>query len=232
MDGLSTAASAIAVVSLAGQLVSGVRALYVFWGSIQDAPGDIQAISTELKLLQVVVQDIHDVELRYGPDKTTMDILESCLSQINTLTTITRKLEGGLRNATSSGRKWGAFKAVLKGNKIKKFQDILRDTKITLVLVQQGDFRSVEPTTADTRALLLSAIVSQVLNRNTRAAKTLSRTGLIMWCTACLVLSAYRLKLVKLVEAVVKTLKIWTAMTSSAQPRSAYTLPGGLCSLD
>ncbi|KAL9117461.1 MAG: hypothetical protein Q9187_006001 [Circinaria calcarea] len=67
-----------------------------------------------------------------------MDILESCLSQINTLTTITTKLEGGLRNSTSSGRKWGAFKAVLKGNKIKKFQDILRDIKITLVLVQQG----------------------------------------------------------------------------------------------
>ena len=142
MDGLSGAASAFAVASLAGQLVSGFKALYLFWGSIQDAPDDIQAISRELKLLQTVVQDIHNIEKRYGPDRTTIDILESCLTQIYSLTAITEKLERGFRTSTSSRRKWGALKAVLKGNNIKKFQDILRDTKTTLLIVQCSGLRS------------------------------------------------------------------------------------------
>jgi hypothetical protein len=44
MDGLSAAASAIAVVSLAVQIAESLRELCDFWDSIQEAPEDIKAI--------------------------------------------------------------------------------------------------------------------------------------------------------------------------------------------
>lgn len=142
MDGVSTAASAFAVVSLAGQLTVAVKNLHSFWASVQDAPKDIQSLSRELKLLLTIVQDIEESEQRYGPDAATTDVLESCSTQVNSLMEITEGLECYFTSPNTSRRKWGALKAVFKRDTIKKFQDLLRDTKMSLLLAQQNVFRS------------------------------------------------------------------------------------------
>lgn len=55
MEGLSAAASGIAVVSIAVQLANSIKSLCEFWGSVQDAPDDIRAIVKELGLLSAVL---------------------------------------------------------------------------------------------------------------------------------------------------------------------------------
>jgi len=142
MDGFSTAASAFAVVSVAGQLAVGLKQLHSFWSSLRDAPDDVQSLSKELKLLLTILREIEQSEQRYGLNAAATDVLESCGAQVNSLTAITKGLERDFTAHSSSRRKWGALKAVLKRNTIKKFRDILRDTKVTLLLAQQNGFRS------------------------------------------------------------------------------------------
>lgn len=142
MAGISTAASAIAVVSVAGQLAVGVKNLHSFWNSLQDAPDDIRFLSKELKLLMTILGEIEESEQRYGRNAATMDVLESCNAQTNSLTAITERLEGYFTTWSSPRRKWGALQAVFKRDTIKKFQDVLRDVKVTLLLAQQNAFRS------------------------------------------------------------------------------------------
>ena len=142
MDPFSGAASGFAVVSLAGQVAVGVKNLYSFWSSIKDAPNDIQSLSKELKLLLTILQNIEEGEQCYGPDAATTDVLGSCRAQVNSLTAITEGLERGFTTRSSSRRKWGVLKAVFKRDMIQKFQDILRDTKVTLLLAQNNGFRS------------------------------------------------------------------------------------------
>lgn len=145
MDGLSSAASAIAVVSLAGQLATGLVNIHSFWASIVDAPSDIRAISQDLKLFQNILQQIQENDQRYGVDVSTAEVLNHCFNQVQDLAEITGKLEQGFQARSSPKRTWSSLKAVLKQGKIKKFQDQLNAAKSTLCLAQQSDYRSACP---------------------------------------------------------------------------------------
>ena len=145
MDGLSSAASGIAVVSLTGQLAQGLVNLHSFWASIVDAPSDIRAISLDLKLFQDILQQIQENDQRYGVDTSTAAVLNHCFNQVQELAEITGKLEQGFQARSSPKRAWSSLKAVLKHDKIKKFQDQLNAAKSTLCLAQQSDYRSTYP---------------------------------------------------------------------------------------
>ncbi|OCL07877.1 hypothetical protein AOQ84DRAFT_389220 [Glonium stellatum] len=58
MDGLSSAASVFAVVSLSLQLADGFNKLYKFWVSIQEAPNYVAVIFEDLLYLSTVLKDI------------------------------------------------------------------------------------------------------------------------------------------------------------------------------
>lgn len=51
MEGLSAAASVIAVVGLAGQLLAGIKNITDFWSTMQDMPQDLSDAIHELRLL-------------------------------------------------------------------------------------------------------------------------------------------------------------------------------------
>ena len=53
MEGLSAAASVIAVSSLAFQLAEGTKKLFEFWDSIQNAPEEVNDIKLELESLTI-----------------------------------------------------------------------------------------------------------------------------------------------------------------------------------
>ena len=90
---MDTGASAIAVISLALQLVESFKKLYECWDSIKEAPRNARDIITDLQLLSIVLSEIacdaHHVEI----DETTIAVLESCIIKCNTLLTLVHDLE-------------------------------------------------------------------------------------------------------------------------------------------
>ncbi|KAI9699769.1 MAG: hypothetical protein M1836_002804 [Candelina mexicana] len=130
MDGLSSAASGIAVASLSIQLAENIKKLYEFWESIKDAPDDVRDCVGDLKLLSAAL-DIH------GPNTTVTEIIKSCVGNVSTLLGIVESFEGGFASRKPRVRKWSAFKAALKMEKIRKFRVALQEIKVTLLLARQ-----------------------------------------------------------------------------------------------
>ena len=141
MDGLSGAASGIAVVSLALQLGDSIKQLYDFWHSVKEAPDHVRTIATELSLLSSVLTEMAFEEQHLEPDQTLTTALEACHDRVKTLTHITNLLEPGFTSRSLRIRKWTAFKAVFKAEKIQNFQKMLDGLKITLMLAQQNHHR-------------------------------------------------------------------------------------------
>ena len=143
MDGLSAAASGMAVVSLAFQLCESIKQLHDFWDSVKEASDDIQAIKEDLGLLSGVLAEMANEVQHSGPDQTLTRALKTCCDKVNKLTHITNELEPGFASRSLRIRKWTAFKAVLKSEKIHKFQKLLEGLKSTLILAQQSSHRWV-----------------------------------------------------------------------------------------
>ena len=138
MDGV---ASAFAVVSLALQLADSVKKLYDFWSSIREAPGDIQATTSDLNVLQSILSSIaHDAQ-HTEPDEIMTNALQSCNTEVATLFSILDVIQPGFASIRLHTRKWTAIKAVLIGAKLKKFQDIVERLKTSLLLVQQTHYK-------------------------------------------------------------------------------------------
>ena len=138
MDGLSAAASSIAVVMLAVHLADSVQKLCSFWSSIRDAPEDIKPISLDLDLLSYVLTEIAFEAQHFGPDAISVAALEACSVRVRSFTTILEQIEPDFASASRRIRKWTAFKAVLKRGQIANFQEALDRLKATLLLAQQS----------------------------------------------------------------------------------------------
>ena len=138
MDGLSAAASGMAVVCLAFQLGESIKQLHDFWDSIKEAPDDIHAIQADLELLMSVLAEMANEVQHSGPDQTLTRALKACCDKANKLTRITDEIEPGFASRSLRIRKWIAFKAVFKKEKIHKFQKGLEGLKSTLILAQQS----------------------------------------------------------------------------------------------
>ena len=138
MDGLSAAASGIAVVSVAIQLAESFKKLSDFWKSIKEAPEDIRAISTDLDLLSSVLAEIARETQHVGPDDTLVAVLNACCGRVKLLTAIVNQIEPGFASASFRVRKCTALKAVSRRGELMKFQEALNSLKGTLLLVQQN----------------------------------------------------------------------------------------------
>ena len=141
MDALSSAASGMAVVSLAVQLAENIKKLCDFWNSIKDAPEDIREIAMELELLSSVLARIAYETQDPIPDASFVATLSGCSVKVKKLTALLNEMEPGFSSASLRARKWTAFKAVLKHGKLTKFQEGLDRLKATLLLVQQNQSR-------------------------------------------------------------------------------------------
>jgi hypothetical protein len=104
MEGLSGAASAIAVGTLAVQLGDSAKKLVDFWHSIQEAPEDIRNMADELKLVASILgriasdsqeqhQDHHREDQSSPPTNSLRPALELCQKNIATLNSILTELE-------------------------------------------------------------------------------------------------------------------------------------------
>ena len=145
MDGLSAAASGMAVVSLAVQLAGTVKKLHDFWDSMKEAPDEISAIVKDLKLLSSVLANIEQNEQTHGPDPTITSILESCADKVKALVAFVNEFEPEFTSASRRVRKWNAFRATLRSGRLKAFRASLDETKVSLMLAQQCLSKYEEP---------------------------------------------------------------------------------------
>ncbi|KAI4220415.1 MAG: hypothetical protein LQ349_008094, partial [Xanthoria aureola] len=137
MDGLSTAAGGFAVVSVALQLADGIKKLHDFWNSITEAPEDIKENLDELRLLSdILIQMARDGQ-RHTPDRTFADVLSVCYAKVKGLTSLLEEFEPGFASRSSYIRRWTAVKAIMKQEKLKKFEERLARLKSTLSLARQ-----------------------------------------------------------------------------------------------
>lgn len=139
MDGLSAAASVIAVTSLAFQLAESTQKLFEFWNSVQHAPEEINDIKSELESLKDVLEQIgHDAQHR--PASSSMvSALRLCSEKINAMKSLTADIESGFTCSSIRTRKWSAIKAVFKRERIEKVQRSLSRMKATLTLLLLND---------------------------------------------------------------------------------------------
>ncbi|RDW57721.1 hypothetical protein BP5796_12522 [Coleophoma crateriformis] len=137
MDGLSGAASAIAVVSVALQLADSVTKLIEFWETVKDAPEDITTMVQELKLLELVLKQIHDRDQLYGQDPTTTEILKRCNQKVDTLIKAMESFQPGFTSKKWTVRTWNSFKVTLQSKKFHSFRVSLGEMKTTLILARQ-----------------------------------------------------------------------------------------------
>ena len=135
MDGLSTAASVIAVTSLALQLAESTKKLIEFWDSIQNAPEEVDDIKLELESLRNVLEQIGHEAQHQPPNRLVEPALRLCSRKINAVRSLTTDIESGFTSSKICTRKWSALRAVWSRKKLEKIQSSLERLKATLTLV-------------------------------------------------------------------------------------------------
>ena len=135
MDGLSVAASGIAVASVALQLAGSVKQIYEFWNSIKEAPDEICAITEDLRVLSSILARIANEAQHHEPEATLEAALNGCLLNVKILDSLIKEIEPDLTSSRSRVRKWTAFKAVLKRAQLVKVQGALEKMKSTLHII-------------------------------------------------------------------------------------------------
>ena len=140
MDGLSAAASVIAVSSLAFQLAENTKRMFDFWNSIQDAPEEINEIKMELEFLVTVLEHIGQEAQLYRSSSLPLSALTQCSRKVNAIQSLTSSFEAGLACSRLRTRKFTALRAVFKREKLEKMLRSLERLKATLMLILSCNF--------------------------------------------------------------------------------------------
>jgi len=98
MDGLSGAASGIAVVSLTFQIVESISKLRKFFESIKMAPEVITHVVKDLRQLSSILGTIQ------AGTSIPSDVVTTCVDKIENLYAITDELEPGFRSTNRKTR--------------------------------------------------------------------------------------------------------------------------------
>lgn len=130
MDGISGAASVIAVISLAVQLGSGAHDLYTFLGTISDAPSELRRLKTHLSHIRAITflaQDALENQRRLHGDSVpvanvVLMSLEGCEDQVQHIWDVVKNADGVGRGSRITSRTWARFKFALRKDKIADFE--------------------------------------------------------------------------------------------------------------
>ncbi|PYI09345.1 ankyrin [Aspergillus sclerotiicarbonarius CBS 121057] len=135
-EALGVASSVVGIVSLAGQVCSGIQELYAFLDSVKEAQADLKCIKDDMLLLQNVIQCIYQ-DCENAPEHLDVGLLRTslglCMSRVNRLLGIVRPLE-------VTDQKNKTLKALWATTKKKRVADFLKEfdsAKMTLMLVHQ-----------------------------------------------------------------------------------------------
>jgi len=95
-----------------------------------------------LNIIHQVVEEIRQEVEHAQEDNRALSAskaaLDQCSDGLEPLKALVKELEPKFLSRSRKTRKLSAFKAVWDGQKIRKFQENLRDTKLTLLLARQN----------------------------------------------------------------------------------------------
>ncbi|KAF5718825.1 white-collar 1 [Fusarium mundagurra] len=132
-DPLSVTAS---VVGIVGALLHGSKRLYEFIDSLQNAPKDIAALSTDLRALYEILAHITNVQDKLS---SHLDLcgslkapLENCLNIFDEFTTLLQGFTQTSRDGTIQVRVWKQMVWAFKDKEIQLFRDTITTYKVSL----------------------------------------------------------------------------------------------------
>ena len=134
MDPLSCTASAIAVVTIAVQLVKGVKTLRDLCNDVDAVPRQLLAQLDELNVLaRLLNQETRLKGDQIPDDDDLMAILELCDSKIQRLVESALRSQRYFRSKRRAIRLWGSIRGLNSKDVFKHFSISLIDIKMTLV---------------------------------------------------------------------------------------------------
>jgi hypothetical protein len=140
MEGLSAPSSIVSVVSLAFQIGASIQKLCDFWELVEDGPRGIRNILTDLHVVSNVLEDIRCDTNHLKPHSRALNAcliaLEGCRESVEALGAIVNGLHPGFSSQAGPVKKFTALKIAWKADKIRRFQESLRDMKTTLTLAR------------------------------------------------------------------------------------------------
>ena len=136
-DPLSTAASIIAVASLAGNVAAGIIRLHELYSKVKDAPKELRMLLARLEVTGNQLQDFHKLLVGRNDDSgSATEALQLCASELEGLSKIVKELLSDV----DQGR-WEKVKkstrALLKEEKIEKLEKRLYNAQFSLSLSAQ-----------------------------------------------------------------------------------------------
>lgn len=152
MDGLSAAASGIAVVSLAVQLIGSVRDIRRFLRRVSEAPKELKQLIDLLEQLELVLQNIGMVieNQRKHNDNGDIDVslsvlraIEACESKVTILEGVIEATKKASSTRNKTARTLVSFKLTWKKREINEFESQLHDTVNLLNLAMTANLTLV-----------------------------------------------------------------------------------------
>ena len=110
--------------------------------SIKEAPADIAAICSSLKVVSSVLESIR-TEMTTSSCEVLCLALNECLSILGNLEAIAEDLSLGFNSDRGIVRGWTALRSLKRKEKIKVFRNTLQSAQITLIVAQQEAMRYV-----------------------------------------------------------------------------------------
>lgn len=154
MDGLSAAASGIAVVSLAIQLVDSVREIQRFLRSIADAPEELNRLIDLLEQLELILDSIAklvenqrvqhgDLDIDVSP--SILKAVQTCQKTLNQLDTLIAKAKTSSTSKNPATKYLGRFRLACKKEDIEQFETQLHRAVSNLNMVMTTHLMCVCP---------------------------------------------------------------------------------------
>jgi conjugal transfer/entry exclusion protein len=136
MDGLSAAASGIAVVSLAIQLVDSVREIRQFLRNISEAPKELRRLVDLLEQLELILENIgalverqqkHSAETDIDVSGSVLRAMKTCESKLKMLEDVVAVAKKTANASNKATRTFASFKLACKKKDIEGFESQLHD---------------------------------------------------------------------------------------------------------
>jgi hypothetical protein len=141
-DPLSTVASGIAIVQVAGKVATTCQALYGLWQDVKDIPENIDRLLKSIKLVTTVLAKIERNSCSVPPDveedQLMRDILGFAREAVTELQMLVEELSRDIHAAKRTTKLAARIKVVLKQSKLSKHEARLRNAFSLLTLAQQS----------------------------------------------------------------------------------------------
>jgi hypothetical protein len=147
MDGLSAAASGIAVVSLAIQLVDSVREIHRFFRTLKDAPEELGRLLDLLEHMELMLENIGklvDPDSDISPN--VLKAIQTCERALSKLGALIQKVKRNSRAESPLKRSLGFFRLVCKKEEIEEIERQLDRAASNLNMVMTYVYPYFRPT--------------------------------------------------------------------------------------